>query len=67
VLTADRPPWLRGTGANQTIDQRELYGRYVRAFYDTWDWTADEVLDAALGPPAGPVQVNLPFDEPLIP
>jgi 2-succinyl-5-enolpyruvyl-6-hydroxy-3-cyclohexene-1-carboxylate synthase len=34
LLTADRPPRLRGSGANQTIDQVELYGRYVRAYLE---------------------------------
>jgi 2-succinyl-5-enolpyruvyl-6-hydroxy-3-cyclohexene-1-carboxylate synthase len=77
MLTADRPPRLRGTGANQTIDQVELYGRYVRYFLDAplpkedgaADWTGIGLaaLEAALGKPPGPVHVNLPLEEPLTP
>jgi len=78
VLTADRPPRLRGTGANQTIDQRELYGRYARAYLeppvpatledaDAWFDVGLRASEAATGARAGPVQANCPFEEPLVP
>lgn len=73
VLTADRPPELRGVGAPQTIDQIELYGRSVRWFCDvpvpdesepaSWRPLAQRAFSATS---AGPVHVNLPFREPLL-
>jgi len=78
VLTADRPPRLRGTGANQTIDQTDLYGRYARAYLEppvpstaadvvAWLDTGARAVEAANGPPSGPAHVNCPFEEPLVP
>ncbi len=78
ALTADRPPRLRGTGANQTIDQAELYGKYARAYLEppvpgdegdaaSWYDTGVRALTDAARPPAGPVHVNCCFDEPLVP
>jgi 2-succinyl-5-enolpyruvyl-6-hydroxy-3-cyclohexene-1-carboxylate synthase len=79
VLTADRPPRLRGADANQTVDQLRLYGRHARAFFDAPSpelggpelrhlrTLACRAVAASLGPPAGPVHVNFPFDKPLEP
>jgi 2-succinyl-5-enolpyruvyl-6-hydroxy-3-cyclohexene-1-carboxylate synthase len=77
LLTADRPPRLRGTGANQTIDQVDLYGSSAKYFADVPPAQALERADvggyaaaawgAALAAPAGPAHLNLPFDEPLVP
>src|SRR5829696_6324050 len=42
VLTADRPPELRGIGAGQTIDQVKLYGDAVRWFCEVGSHEADD-------------------------
>ena len=76
VVTADRPPELQGTGAPQTIDQHELYGTMVKAFFDpgvpddsavavAGDLAAAAFATAADGP-AGPVHINVPLREPLL-
>ena len=42
VLTADRPPELRGIGAGQTIDQIKLFGSSVRWFCEVGTHAADD-------------------------
>ena len=82
LLTADRPPELRGTGANQTVDQVGLYGGAVRLFVELgapeqrpgqnayWRSMTCRALAAAagdLGGAPGPVHLNLGLREPLVP
>ncbi|HUZ56573.1 MAG TPA: 2-succinyl-5-enolpyruvyl-6-hydroxy-3-cyclohexene-1-carboxylic-acid synthase [Streptosporangiaceae bacterium] len=82
VLTADRPPELRGTGANQTIDQLRLYGPAVRWFCEVgvpearagqagyWRSAACRswgLASGSAGGVPGPVHLNLALREPLVP
>jgi 2-succinyl-5-enolpyruvyl-6-hydroxy-3-cyclohexene-1-carboxylate synthase len=78
VLTADRPPELRETGANQTITQPNIFGDFVRwkfdlpcpdeaitpAFVLT---TIDQAIFRTLNSPSGAVHLNCMFREPLAP
>jgi 2-succinyl-5-enolpyruvyl-6-hydroxy-3-cyclohexene-1-carboxylate synthase len=78
LLTADRPPRVRGTGANQTIVQPGLFGEYVRASIDLpvpatpgqeawWRQATRDAFEAMAADPPGPVHLNCPFEEPLVP
>ncbi|MGM0903263.1 MAG: 2-succinyl-5-enolpyruvyl-6-hydroxy-3-cyclohexene-1-carboxylic-acid synthase [Bacillota bacterium] len=79
VLTADRPHELRDVGAPQAIDQIHLYGHNVKWFVemsppegkDSMIRYARTVCARAAATatryPAGPVHLNFPLREPLIP
>jgi 2-succinyl-5-enolpyruvyl-6-hydroxy-3-cyclohexene-1-carboxylate synthase len=80
VLSADRPPELRGIGAGQTIDQIKSFGSSVRWFCEVGTHVADDsgllhyrsvacraMAAARGGTRPGPVHLNLPWRDPLAP
>ena len=78
LLTADRPPELRGTGANQTIDQSQLFAPFTKWSIDASApsidvtpayvlTTIDQAIQRATMGSQGPVHINWMFREPLAP
>lgn len=78
VCSADRPPELRDTGANQTMDQIQLFGHHPIWFYEVGEPNrSQKALDRlkTLASQAyhyssdrrGPVHLNFPFAKPLEP
>ena len=79
LLTADRPAEMRDSGANQTIDQVGIFGKYVRWEADLLAPSADVPLRSTLAAVSnsvrismsrsnsGPVHLNCQFREPLHP
>ncbi len=75
VLTADRPPELRDSGAGQTIDQVKLYGSAVRWFQELdmglatperLRWIRQLACRAVSEARTGPVHINIQLREPLV-
>ncbi|ODT98219.1 MAG: 2-succinyl-5-enolpyruvyl-6-hydroxy-3-cyclohexene-1-carboxylic-acid synthase [Pseudonocardia sp. SCN 72-86] len=78
ALTADRPPELVGTGASQTVVQDGIFGDAVRhravlavargqaGEQGRWRSAVDRAVATALSS-RGPVHLNVPFAEPLVP
>jgi len=79
ALTADRPPSLRELGANQTARQVGLFTPHVKwqielplpdgtqVSFRQAAAMAAQALAIAQAEPPGPVHLNLPFAEPLLP
>lgn len=78
LLTADRPPELRASGANQTMDQVGIFSSHLRWHMDlpcpdvripgTYLLsTLDEAYARATGVHSGPVHLNQMLREPLAP
>ena len=78
ALSADRPPELHSCGANQTVPQIGMFANYVRASHaldaphtgftpDYLHHLAAQACEEACWPLPGPVHLNQPFREPLLP
>ncbi|WP_086314801.1 2-succinyl-5-enolpyruvyl-6-hydroxy-3-cyclohexene-1-carboxylic-acid synthase [Enterococcus sp. 7F3_DIV0205] len=79
ILTTDRPHELRQVGAPQAMDQFHLFQSHVKEFIemaipegtnvmlDYAYWQGMRVTDTACQTPKGPIHLNFPLREPLLP
>ena len=79
VITADRPPEMRECASGQTIDQQKLYGTHVNWFHELavpeaklerlsyLRQTVAHAIARTRQPEGGPVHLNAPFRDPLVP
>lgn len=79
ILTADRPAEMIDIRDGQTIFQQDLYGKHARAYFEfpenegpgialtTYHNIVQKAVHKSLYDIAGPVQINIPFNEPFYP
>lgn len=77
ICTADRPRELRNSGANQTINQQNIYRNHIRYFIDAGlpdvkkinrpHDLADNLIETSCFNDRGPVHINFPFEKPFEP
>ena len=79
IFTADRPPELRDCHAGQAIDQVKMYGNYLNWQVELAIPSAEITMlgylrqtivyawDRSQFPTPGPVHLNIPFRDPLVP
>ncbi|MEG4984291.1 2-succinyl-5-enolpyruvyl-6-hydroxy-3-cyclohexene-1-carboxylic-acid synthase [Microcoleus sp. BR0-C5] len=79
IFTADRPPELRDCHAGQAIDQVKIYGNYPhwqaelaipsasRGLLEYLRQTVMYAIERSQFPTPGPVHLNIPFRDPLVP
>ncbi|MEO6567273.1 MAG: 2-succinyl-5-enolpyruvyl-6-hydroxy-3-cyclohexene-1-carboxylic-acid synthase [Opitutaceae bacterium] len=79
VITADRPPEMRECASGQTIDQQKLFGSHVNFYHELavpesslklLGYVRQTVRHAhavAMAAMPGPVHLNAPFRDPLVP
>ncbi|MFZ1291775.1 MAG: 2-succinyl-5-enolpyruvyl-6-hydroxy-3-cyclohexene-1-carboxylic-acid synthase [Melioribacteraceae bacterium] len=79
ICTADRPNYLRNSGANQTINQENIYKNHIRYFCDfglpslekidieNYCSKIDDGIFTGIENNVGPIHFNFPFKKPLEP